>query len=117
MVKRDWQRLEFIRDKCLQIQHTLSRIDTSLDTFLADYIYPDSISFNLYCIGDTASRLRADYRAATGAAVPWDALISLADDILHRFDDVDLRVVWRTATEDIPALCHFCNQQLAQETE
>lgn len=114
MPRSERQLLEYIQHRCRRIQTILSGFNTSLDAYLSDDIHSDAISYNLFCIGDSASKLREGYRAATGASVPWDRLISLSDDIQHRFLDVDLLDVWRTATEDIPVLCRICDAQLAQ---
>ena len=114
MRRSERQLLELIQRRCRRIQTILSGFGTSLDAYLSDDIHADAICYNLFCIGDAAFMLREAYRAATSASVPWERLISLADDIQHRFLDVDLLDVWRTATEDIPALCRFCDAELAQ---
>lgn len=36
--------------------------------------------------------------------VPWRAVAGMRDKLIHQYMQVDLAVVWKTATEDLPAL-------------
>lgn len=48
------------------------------------------------CLPDT---LRSAY-----PQIPWKAMAGMRDKLIHQYTGVDLHVVWKTATEDIPAL-------------
>ena len=37
-------------------------------------------------------------------AIPWRAMAGMREKLIHDYTVVDITVVWRTATEDIPAL-------------
>ncbi len=36
--------------------------------------------------------------------IPWRDMAGIRDRLIHRYSGVDLRVVWRTVQEDLPAL-------------
>ena len=36
--------------------------------------------------------------------IPWPAIVTMRDRLIHGYFDVDPDIVWRTATEEVPAL-------------
>ena len=57
MLSRDLQRVLKIRDYCLSIQDTMSRFGVSLEGFLSDSDYQQSIAFSVLQIGELTSGL------------------------------------------------------------
>lgn len=51
-------------------------------------------------LGEAASRLSADFRAAH-AEFPWAEMIGMRNRIVHSYDDLDPDIVWRIAAEDV----------------
>ena len=91
MLSRDLQRVLKIRDYCLSIQDTMSRFGVSLEGFLSDSDYQQSIAFSVLQIG------------------------GLRNIIVHDYGKIQLDQVWQIITEDIPVLKTFCNEQLPPE--
>lgn len=54
-------------------------------------------------MGEAASRVTPATRAAT-PQVPWPRIIGMRNRIVHAYFDINVTVVWMTATEEIPAL-------------
>jgi uncharacterized protein with HEPN domain len=54
-------------------------------------------------IGEAASKLSPDTRAAM-ASVPWASVVAMRHRLVHAYFDIDATIVWKTATEEIPAL-------------
>jgi uncharacterized protein with HEPN domain len=54
-------------------------------------------------LGEAASRLTADFRAAH-PEFPWGEMIGMRNRIVHAYHDLDPDVVWHIATEDIEAV-------------
>lgn len=54
-------------------------------------------------VGEAASRVseRTRERAPT---LPWRAIVGMRNRVIHGYFAVDKDVVWRTATEEVPAL-------------
>ena len=53
--------------------------------------------------GEAASRLSPEARAAAPQA-PWAEIIGMRNRLVHAYFDVDHDIVWKAATEEIPAL-------------
>jgi uncharacterized protein with HEPN domain len=54
-------------------------------------------------IGEAASRLPAEYRAGD-PQIPWSVIIGMRNRLIHGYFDVDLNILWETASRDIPSL-------------
>ena len=105
MLSRDLQRVLKIRDYCLSIQDTMSRFGVSLEGFLSDSDYQQSIAFGL----------SEEYRSATKEQIQWPHIRGLRNIIVHDYGKIQLDQVWQIITEDIPVLKTFCNEQLPPE--
>lgn len=55
----------------------------------------------LEIIGEAVKRLPADFRARY-PHIPWKDMAGMRDKIIHGYDGVDLRIVWKK--QDIPVL-------------
>ena len=54
-------------------------------------------------IGEAASRVSLEARSAT-PSVPWLAIIAMRNRLVHAYFDIDHDILWKTATEEVPAL-------------
>ena len=54
-------------------------------------------------IGEAAGRVTEATQAAA-AEIPWSLVVSMRNRLIHAYFDVDSDVVWKTATEELPAL-------------
>lgn len=54
-------------------------------------------------IGEAAAKVSAETRELA-PTIPWTAIISMRNRLVHGYFDVDPDIVWRTATEEVPAL-------------
>jgi uncharacterized protein with HEPN domain len=57
----------------------------------------------LEIIGEAATRVTDDTRR-NNAAVPWAQMIGMRNRLIHGYDVIDLDILWRTITDDVPAL-------------
>ncbi len=53
--------------------------------------------------GEAAAKLSPAARAE-GPAVPWNAIVAMCNRLIHAYSNIDLEVVWKAATEEIPGL-------------
>ncbi|MDX1999920.1 MAG: DUF86 domain-containing protein [Thermoanaerobaculia bacterium] len=53
--------------------------------------------------GEAASRISPEARAAN-PQLPWSDMVAMRNRLIHGYFDIDARIVWKTATEEIPAL-------------
>jgi uncharacterized protein with HEPN domain len=54
-------------------------------------------------IGEAASKITPETRAAT-ALVPWAAIISMRNRLIHAYFDINHDILWKTVTEEIPSV-------------
>jgi len=54
-------------------------------------------------LGEAASKVSTASRADV-PAVPWAAIVSMRNRLVHGYFDTDATIVWRTASAEIPAL-------------
>ncbi len=62
-----------------------------------------AIVFQLTIIGEAVKRLSPDLRSQH-PGIPWSLIAGMRDNLIHRYDDIDLDEVWKTAETDIPDL-------------
>ncbi len=54
-------------------------------------------------IGEAASKISPEGKAET-SAVPWSSLVGMRNRLIHAYFDVDLDILWNTATVSLPEL-------------
>jgi uncharacterized protein with HEPN domain len=57
----------------------------------------------LEIVGEAASRVSGEGRTEV-AGVPWPAVAGMRNRLMHAYFDIDKEVVWKTVTEELPAL-------------
>jgi uncharacterized protein with HEPN domain len=57
----------------------------------------------LQIVGEAASKITAETRAMN-PAIPWAEIVGMRHRLVHAYVDIDLDLVWTTATEAAPAL-------------
>ena len=73
------------------------------DEFLCDTRLQDSIVRRLEIIGEAAGRVSAESREKY-PDIPWAAIRGMRNQMIHRYDDIDMGIVWETVRRDIPRL-------------
>lgn len=69
--------------------------------FLADLKTQRAVVMRLMIVGGAASRIFSDYPdfAEANDSVPWRSIRGMRNRIAHGYFDIDLHVVWQTASE------------------
>ena len=75
-----------------------SRRDLDENQMLAD-----AVVRQLEILGEAASHVGVATRE-TNPAVPWRGLTGMRNVLIHAYHRVDMDEVWRTVTEDLPAV-------------
>ena len=111
MLQPDRQRLEHIRDYCIEIKKTIIRYGES------DADYQRSVSFCILQIGELSGGLSAEFRKATADRIQWGPIKGMRNLVAHSYGSMSRDIIWETAVTDIPVLQEFCEQQLMAEDQ
>jgi uncharacterized protein with HEPN domain len=68
----------------------------------------------LEIMGEAASRVPPDVRARH-QHIQWTQIVGLRNRLIHAYDFVDLDIIWRTLTIDLPVLIGDLERILANE--
>jgi uncharacterized protein with HEPN domain len=75
----------------------------TLAEFTADEKTAFAVVRALEILGEASKRIPSDVRDKY-PAVPWRAMAGIRDKLIHDYVNVNLEVVWKTVTEDLPSL-------------
>jgi len=53
--------------------------------------------------GEAAAKISLETQSAA-PSVPWALIVGMRNRLVHAYADIDHDIVWKTVTEDIPAL-------------
>ncbi|GMV92970.1 MAG: hypothetical protein AMXMBFR82_27480 [Candidatus Hydrogenedentota bacterium] len=87
--------------------------DISLERFEKDDVLRDALAYRFQVIGEAASQVSRAFRAKH-PEVPWARIVGMRHRIVHDYMNVNYKILWRTAKEDIPVLIEHM-QTLVQE--
>lgn len=77
--------------------------DINFTIFEQEGMRQDAVIRQLEIIGEAVNRLSGQFRT-DNPDFPIKEAISMRNFLIHGYDDVDLKVVWKTVQEDIPLL-------------
>jgi uncharacterized protein with HEPN domain len=75
----------------------------TLDDFQRVPMLNSAVIRQLEIIGEAAKRLSEDFKSER-THLPWRRITGMRDFLIHDYLEIDLEIVWRTATEDIEEL-------------
>ena len=68
-----------------------------------DRILLFALVYAIQVIGEAASKVSTATRDAH-PEIPWPAIVGMRNRLVHAYFDIDPEVVWKTATEELPAV-------------
>ncbi len=97
-----------MKDDKIYIEHILQGIDR-IETYLAgkdhksfsdDFMVQDAVVRQLEILGEATKRISKEFRNLN-PQVPWSDMAGMRDILIHDYIDVDIEIVWKTASESI----------------
>ena len=76
---------------------------TDYEDFLRDDKTVYAVVRALEIVGEAARRIPSEIRDGF-PEVPWRSMAGIRDKLIHDYVSVNLEVVWKTVTEDLPLL-------------
>ncbi len=86
---------------CRRVTRFTEGVDET--AFQADEEKRWAVFSQLLIIGEAANRLSVEFQA-DHVEIPWPQTSGMRNRLIHEYDKVNWHLVWRTATEDLPAL-------------
>ncbi len=71
--------------------------------FLKDVKTQSAVLHQLLILGEAVKRLSAEFRSDHDD-IPWSLIAGMRDKLIHAYDEVDLKEVWKTIDRDISDL-------------
>ncbi|MFC2080441.1 DUF86 domain-containing protein [Bacteroidota bacterium] len=101
MSKDDRVYIDHILQSIARIQSYISEKDH--DSFDSDLLTQDAVVRQLEIIGEATKKVSRELRSKN-PQVPWSEMAGMRDILIHNYIDVDLDIVWKTASESIGKL-------------
>ncbi|MBF0427359.1 MAG: DUF86 domain-containing protein [Magnetococcales bacterium] len=81
--------------------------------FVTDVRTQDAVVRRLEIIGEASRRLSEHGRASL-PDLPWHAMVSMRNLMIHEYDGVDYHMVWDTVKQDLPSLIQLLEKRLGK---
>ena len=101
MQEADLIRLKHILDASVEIQSFIK--DKTQEEFKQDRKLHLSVVHLLEIIGEAGNQISEEVKEQY-VDIPWKRIVGMRNRLIHGYFDIDLAIVWKTATEDIPPL-------------
>ncbi len=101
MIRDDQVYLAHIRD-CLQ-QISTYTVGMEKEIFLGNRMVQDAVIRQFEIVGEATKNLSDTFRERH-PFIPWKDLAGFRDKLIHQYFGVDLLMVWRSVTDDVPVL-------------
>ena len=75
----------------------------SEEDFHEDRKTQSAVLHQILILGEATKRISRAYRLAH-PEIPWRLMAGMRDIVIHAYESVDISEVWKTASDDIPAL-------------
>jgi uncharacterized protein with HEPN domain len=107
MNKDDLIRLRHMRDAA---QEAITFIqDQTRETLDQDRKLALALVKDIEIIGEAASKISEESQQLH-PQIPWPQIIAMRNRLIHAYFEIDLEVVWKTVTEDLPVLLYELDQ-------
>jgi uncharacterized protein with HEPN domain len=115
MNKGDLDRIRHIHKYCEDIAKTIERFGNSIEAFLSDIDFYNSLSMSIMQIGELSIGLSEQFKEETKAEIPWVQIKGMRNHFAHGYTVMEKSDVWETALNDIPTLQAFCFRLINKE--
>jgi len=75
----------------------------TIDEYLRDPMFRDAVERQFILVGEAARRLTEAFRAAH-PEIPWQGVIGQRNVLIHRYEEIDDRLMWERIQRDVPDL-------------
>lgn len=90
-----------------EISATISRFSLTQQSFAEDFVARNAISMCILQIGELVGKLTEEFRTVNNK-MPWREIKAMRNIAAHNYGEIDIDILWETATGDIPQLMEYC---------
>ncbi len=113
MNETDLTRLQHIADAAAEVMSFIEgQTRSSLDT---NQLLVRGLSMSIGIMGEAAGKLTQETRDAY-PHIPWPQIIGMRNRLIHAYFEVNLDILWETASVDIPALLKLIEKIMSAES-
>lgn len=94
-------RLADIKNEIINIENFITGYD--FKKFSQDQKTIHAVIRAIEVIGEAANSLPEEF-TSQHAIIPWRAIVDMRNNLIHEYFGVDINIIWRTITTDIPDL-------------
>ena len=94
----------------LHIQKYCKEINENLDFFGSNF----NTFFQIGELTKELDRVDKKYIEETKNNIPWQSIIKMRERFAHHYGEMDLKMIFNTAIEDIPILNDFLTKELSE---
>ena len=88
----------------------LSFVDgKSVEEFMTERATNQAVLRAVTVLGEAASKVSPPTRAEF-SDLPWGEMVGMRNRLMHAYHDINLAIVWRTVSEDLPPLIDRLSQ-------
>lgn len=91
-----------ILESIVRIEHNMEKIN-SLEDLLSEETIQDAIVRRLEIIGEAVKNIPADFKK-NYPDIDWKKIAGMRDIIVHEYFGIDLKLIYKIATKNIPDL-------------
>lgn len=98
-------------DACIEIQEFTK--DISRSKFTENRMLVLAVLKDLELVGEAASRIDQKFRALH-SQIPWKAIVSMRNRLIHSYFDINLDIVWQTVVNEVPQLRRLLHELITK---
>jgi len=106
-----------MRDNFSYLEHILLSIkkikeytkDLSKADFDSNELVQDAVLRNIEIIGEATKKISQELKSKY-KEIPWREMSGMRDKLVHDYMGIDVEVVWKTITDDIPLIETLINK-------
>ena len=113
--QRDRDILNHIVRYCGEINAAIDIFGHEEEAFKNNPVFRNAVSMPLQQIGELSKHLTDDF-ISIYTEIPWKQIKGMREWFAHQYIDMNLHIIWHTATVDLLPLKAFCEKVLSVDT-
>ncbi len=90
-----------------EIAFTIQKYNLDYKKFENDFVVKNAISMCILQIGELVGKLSDEFKEKYNA-MPWNEIKAMRNIAAHNYGEMDIEILWETATLDVPSLKAYC---------